>query len=397
MKNTFPPWPSYTEDEVEAVSEVLRSGKVNQWTGNQITSFEVEYAEYFGCKHAVALANGTLALDIALRVLDIGAGDEVIVTPRSFVASASSIALAGARPVFVDIDRDTQNICDNNIRDAISPKTKAILVVHLAGMPANMTEIMKTAREFDLKVIEDCAQAHGAKWEGQHVGTIGDLGTWSFCQDKILTTGGEGGMVTTNNSKLWEQIWSFKDHGKNYDAMHASNQDNINYKWVHDTIGTNARMTEMQAAIGRIQLSKLDEWHSKRLKNATRIWEACRQIDWLRVPELDLRATHAAYKCYVFVDTAKLDPKFDRNFILNMLKKKSIPALQGSCSELYKEKSFSDENCRKVGKLTTCKELGDTSIMFMVHPTLRNEHIDYIAAALNEVDKHVSEAVHLSV
>lgn len=390
MNKNFPPWPSYTEHEIDAVSEVLRSGKVNQWTGNQIASFEKEYTEYFGCKHAVALANGTVALDIALRVLDIGVDDEVIVTPRSFVASASSIALAGARPVFVDIDPDSQNICDKNIRAAISTNTKAILVVHLAGMPANMTEIMKTAREFDLKVIEDCAQAHGARWEGQHVGTIGDIGTWSFCQDKILTTGGEGGMVTTNNSELWKQVWSFKDHGKNYDLMHAPSKDNTNYKWVHDSIGTNARMTEMQAAIGRIQLSRLDDWHSKRLKNATRIWDACRQIDWLRVSEIDERATHAAYKCYVFVDTAKLNPKFDRNAILTMLREQNIPALQGSCSELYKEGSFNNENCLKVGQLSTCKELGDTSIMFMVHPTLRDEDMDYIIAALSNVDRQVA-------
>jgi len=197
-------WPYYAPDEVQAVTDVLLSGKVNYWTGQVSRQFEQAYADYLGVKHTIAVANGTLALDLAWVALGIGQGDEVIVTSRTFLASVSSIVLAGAKPVFADVDVDSQNITVDTIKAVLTPKTKAIICVHLAGWPCDMPAIMAFAREHNLYVIEDCAQAHGAQINGQAIGSFGDIAAFSFCQDKIMSTGGEGGLVATNNSDCWQ-------------------------------------------------------------------------------------------------------------------------------------------------------------------------------------------------
>ena len=256
MNNQFSPWPSFTQEEADAVQCILLSNKVNYWTGNECREFEKEFALWSDVKHAVALGNGTLALDVAFKALNIGNGDEVIVTSRTFIASISSIVNSGSVPVFADVDLDTQNITPESIRSVITNKTKAIVCVHLAGWPCEMDAIMEIANEFNLYVIEDCAQAHGAKYKGISVGSIGHIGCWSFCQDKIMTTGGEGGMVTTNDEFLWRKMWEYKDHGKSYEAIYEREHPN-GFRWLHESFGTNWRMTEMQAAIGRVQLKRM--------------------------------------------------------------------------------------------------------------------------------------------
>ncbi|VVE81589.1 DegT/DnrJ/EryC1/StrS family aminotransferase [Pandoraea sputorum] len=385
MLNTrLSPWPSYSEDEVEAVAAVLRSNKVNYWTGTESREFEKEFAAYIGARHAIALANGTLALDLALHVLGIGAGDEVIVTSRTFLASASSVINAGAIPVFVDVDRDSQNITAQSIAPAITSRTKAILCVHLAGWPCDMDPIMALAEAHNLYVIEDCAQAHGAKYKGRHVGTIGHMGAWSFCQDKIMTTGGEGGMLTMDNTDWWKAAWAFKDHGKSYDAVYEK-QHPPGFRWLHESFGTNWRITEMQSAIGRIQLRRLDTWKARRQALAAQLDEVLRKHDVVRVPAIPADIEHAEYKHYVFVRPERLREGWTRDKIIEALTTKGVPAYQGSCSEVYLEKAFDNTGWRPEERLPVARELGDTSLMFLVHPTLTDEEMAFVCRELEEV------------
>jgi dTDP-4-amino-4,6-dideoxygalactose transaminase len=381
MINTiFTPWPSFTKEETDAVQNVLLSNKVNYLTGREGRGFEKEFASWSESKYAVALGNGTLALDVAFKALDIENRDEVIVTSRTFIASISSIVNAGAIPVFADVNIDTQNITAETIRSAITDKTKAIVCVHLAGWPCDMDEIVAIANEHGLYVIEDCAQAHGAKYKGKSIGSIGDIGCWSFCQDKIMTTGGEGGMVTTNDESLWRKMWAYKDHGKSYEAVYEREHSG-GFRWLHESFGTNWRMTEMQAAIGRIQLKRMPDWHKKRLNNANSIWSAAKQCKGLRVPSIPDYMEHAAYKCYVFVKGGvEL-----RDKMIVEINEKGVPCYSGSCSEVYLEKAFDNTGFRPKERLPVAKELGETSLMFLVHPTLTKEEIQKTCEVLTEV------------
>ena len=389
MLNTpFSPWPCFSEEEANAVRDVILSNKVNYWTGQECREFEKEFAVWAGSEHAIALANGTVALDLALQALGIGAGDEVVVTPRTFLASVSSIVNAGAIPIFADVDCESQNITAETIRAVITPRTRAIICVHLAGWPCDMDPIMALAIEHDLKVIEDCAQAHGAHYKGRPVGSIGHVGAWSFCQDKIMTTGGEGGMVTTNDRALWARMWSIKDHGKSWEAVYER-QHAPGFRWLHESFGTNWRMLEAQAVIGRIQLQRMQDWHTKRLANAERIWSSAQALAGLRVPAVPSEVTHAAYKCYVFVEPAALKPGWDRDRILNEMTARGVPCFSGSCSEVYLEKAFDGTGWRPVDRLPVAKELGETSLMFLVHPTLTGAEINKTCDVLAQV---VSEA-----
>ncbi len=384
MLNThLSPWPSFTKEEADAVSRVLLSNKVNYWTGNECREFEKEFAQWCGTQYAVALANGTLALDVALKALGIGVGDDVIVTSRTFLASASCIVTAGANPIFADVDLNSQNITAETIASVLTKNTKAIIVVHLAGFPAEMDDIMLLAEEKNLFVIEDCAQAHGAKYKGRPVGSIGHIGAWSFCQDKIMTTGGEGGMVTTNDKNLWSKMWSYKDHGKSWEAVYEK-QHPPGFRWVHDSFGTNWRMMEMQAVIGRIQLKRMAEWTAKRTQNAQRIWTVCAQFSFLRVPSVADYITHAHYKCYVFVNVADLPSEYSRDRIINDLNSLGAPCYQGSCSEVYLEKAFVGTNWAPKQRLTNAKLLGEDSLMFLVHPTLTDIEINKVCQDLQD-------------
>ena len=369
------PWPSYTTEEIEAVSKVMLSNKVNYWTGDECRNFEKEFATFANAKYAVALANGTLAIDLALIALDIGLGDEVIVTSRTFLASASCIVNAGAIPIFADVDLGSQNITADTIKEKLTSKTKAILCVHLFGWPCDMDPIMTFAKEHDLYVIEDCAQAHGSRYKGKSVGSIGDIGSWSFCQDKIMTTGGEGGMVTTNDEKLWNKMWAYKDHGKNYDSVY-NKEHPAGFRWIHDSFGSNFRMMEIQAAIGRIQLVKLNEWLSKRKHNARMISETCCRLPCFRVPQIPTEIKHAYYKLCLFVDLSKMRTNWTRDRLIKEINDLGTPCLQGSCSEIYLEKAFDNTSFRPKQRLENAKLLGETSITFLVHPTLTEIEIE---------------------
>jgi dTDP-4-amino-4,6-dideoxygalactose transaminase len=390
LNTAFSPWPDYSEAEVNAVSRVVASNKVNYWTGTETKTFEKEFAQWSGVQYAVALMNGTVALDVALKALDIGAGDEVIVTARTFLASASCIVSAGAVPVFADVDLNTQNITASSIKAAITPRTKAIICVHLAGWPCDMDPIMSLADEHNLFVIEDCAQAHGARYKGRSVGSIGHIGAWSFCQDKIMTTGGEGGMVTTNDHGLWSRMWSYKDHGKSWDAV-CNLKQTLEYHWVHETFGTNWRMMEMQAVIGRIQLKRMADWQATRLNYANKIWNCAKKWIGLRVPAVPNNIDHAAYKCYVFVNEEQLSPGWSRNRIIESLRERDIPCYLGSSPEVYLEKAFDNTGWRPSQRLPNAKKLGETSMMFLVHPTLSDDEIDKTCDALNQVMRVASQ------
>lgn len=383
LDTSFPPWPSFTAEEAEAAARVLLSNKVNYWTGSETRAFEREFADWAGGRHAVALSNGTVALEAALHALNIGPGDEVVVTPRSFVASASCAATVGATPVFADVDRDTQNVSAETIAAVLTPRTRAIIPVHLAGMPCDMDPIMDLAHSHGLFVIEDCAQAHGARYRGRCVGTIGHIGAWSFCQDKIMSSGGEGGMITTADTELWSRVWSYKDHGKSWDAVHAPAPRG--FRWVHESIGTNGRMLEVQAVIGRMQLQRLAAWTAARQHNAARIWASAHTTPGLRSPLVPQGTEHAAYKAYVFVEPGALKSGWDRDRIMASINARGVPCYTGSCSEIYLEKAFDGTGWRPPSRLPVARELGETSLLFLVHPTLESSHIDLTCAALVDV------------
>lgn len=403
LNTSFSPWPSFTAEEADAVQRVLLSNKVNYWTGTECREFEKEFAAWAGTRHAVALANGTLALDVALKALGIGPGDEVIVSPRTFIASVSCVVNAGATPVFADVDADSGNITAQTISAVLTPATRAVICVHLAGWPCDMDPIMALAAQHGLKVIEDCAQAHGARYKGRSVGGIGHVGAWSFCQDKIMSTGGEGGMVTTNDEGLWRAMWAYKDHGKSYEAVYER-QHPPGFRWLHESFGTNWRMLEMQAAIGRAQLAKMQEWTEVRAKNAKTILKALKQFEGsagvLRAPIFeegrgragsgqnavgDNGGVHAYYKLYAYVVPENLGNGWARDRIIEEINAEGVPCYQGSCSEVYLEKAFDNTNYRPAEPLKTAKMLGETSIMFLVHPTLHAKEIAMTVAALEKV------------
>lgn len=384
MSNPIATWPHFSEEEASAVKNVILSNKVNYWTGSECREFEMEFAAWAGTEYAVALSNGTLALDLALKALGIGAGDEVIVTPRTFLASASCIVNAGATPVFADVDRESQNITAESIRAVLTPRTRAVICVHLAGWPCDMDPIMALADAHNIYVIEDCAQAHGARYKGRMVGSIGHIGAWSFCQDKIMTTGGEGGMVTTNSRHWWSVMWSYKDHGKSWEAIYERSHP-AGFRWVHESFGSNWRMLETQAVIGRIQLRRMPFWTGQRQANANRIARVCRQRAVVRVPVVPVDLEHAFYKYYVFVEPNQLAQDWTRDRIVSEISARDVSCAQGSCSEVYLEKAFDSTDYRPKERLHVAKELGETSLMFLVHPTLTDAEMERTCQVIGEV------------
>ncbi|WP_180024792.1 DegT/DnrJ/EryC1/StrS aminotransferase family protein [Acinetobacter sp. YH1901134] len=385
MLNTaFEPWPSFTQEEADAVSKVLLSNKVNYWTGQECREFEKEFAAFAETQYAVALANGTVALDVALKALGVGAEDDVIVTSRTFLASASSIVTAGANPIFADVELDSQNISARTIEAVLTPNTKAIICVHLAGWMCDMDPIMQLAHDKGIYVIEDCAQAHGAKYKGKSAGSIGHIGAWSFCQDKIMTTGGEGGMVTTNDEALWKKMWSYKDHGKNFDSIY-NKQHPPGFRWLHDSFGTNWRMMEMQAVIGRIQLKKMAEWTKVRNENMQKIYAAFAETPYITVSQPSEEYVHAAYKCYVQVNPEHLPEGWSRDRIMNEITAQGVPCFSGSCSEVYLEHAFDGTPWRPEQRLANAQKLGETSLMFIVHPTLSESSLSTTIHAIQSV------------
>ncbi|GLS00196.1 aminotransferase [Brevundimonas denitrificans] len=388
LDTPFSPWPSFTPEEIEAVSAVLASNRVNYWTGDRCREFERRFADWVGTRHAVALANGTMALEAALKALGVGPGDEVITTSRTFMASASCIVTAGAVPVFADVDADSQNITAETISAVLTPRTKAVICVHLGGMPCDMDPIMALAAQNGLKVIEDCAQAHGARYRGRSVGSIGHIGAWSFCQDKIMTTGGEGGMVTTNDPALSSFMWSYKDHGKSGHANQERPRPS-GPRQVYDSFGTNGRMIEMQAAIGLIQLERMPAWTMRRTAIADALAEACRAHDLVRVPATPEGIDHAWYRFYAFVQPERLAEGWSRDRIIEAINAAGVPCFHGSASEVYMERAFDGTGWRPAERLRTARRLGETAIALLVHPTLTETEV---AKACSVLDAVLSEA-----
>ncbi|MDZ5696503.1 DegT/DnrJ/EryC1/StrS aminotransferase family protein [Chelativorans sp. M5D2P16] len=360
-------WPHYDEEQIGDVIAVLRSGKVNAWTGGRVTEFEAAYAALLGRRHAIALANGTVALDVALHAIGLQPGDEVVVTPRSFVASAACVPMAGATPVFADVDPESQAITADTIAAVLTPRTRAVIVVHLAGWPADMPAIMRLARQHGIVVIEDCAQAHGASIAGHPVGSFGDISAFSFCQDKILSTGGEGGLLAMDDEAIWSKAWSRKDHGKAYDVVHEKGHA-PGFRWLHESFGSNYRMTEIQAAIGLRQLDRLPEWQAQRAANAAILIDAVRDLPGLRTPLPPPHMRHAWYRFYTFVRPERLKAGWSRDRIFSALNVLGVSCFTGSCPEIYLEKAFRESGMAPRRRLPVAATLGETSLAFLVDP-----------------------------
>lgn len=378
------PWPHYAGDEVAAVAAVLESGHVNYWTGNEARQFEREYAELLGLRYAIGLMNGTVALELPLRMWGIGPGDEVIVTPRSFIASVSAAVLQGARPVFADVDRDSQNVTVETIERVLTPRTRAIIPVHLAGWPCDMDGIMAFAEVHGIRVLEDCAQSHGATIRGRPAGSFGHAAAFSFCQDKIITTGGEGGLLATDDESLWRRAWAFKDHGKSYAAVYERSHP-PGYRWLHESFGTNWRMTEVQAAIGRCQLRKLPDWIGARQRNAGILVQAFAELPALRVPVPGPEIGHAYYRLYAFCRPEAMRPDWSRDRIVAEVTAVGVPCFSGSCSEIYRERAFEGTGFVPPAPLPVARELGETSLAFLVHPTLADNQVEAMADVISGV------------
>lgn len=373
-------WPVFADDEVDAVTQVLRSGKVNQWTGPDVGQFEQEFSEYIGSPAAIAVANGTLSLELALRVAGVGVGHEVVVTPRSFVASASVVLNVGATPVFADVDRRSGNVTAESIRSVLRENTRAIIPVHLAGWPCDMAGIMALADAHNLIVIEDCAQAHGATIDGQRVGSFGQFGSFSFCQDKIMSTGGEGGLLTVNDERFYEAAWSYKDHGKNQDKAKGRIQLAPGYKWLHDGVGTNWRLTGMQAAIGSTQLRKLPHWLEARAQNARVFMDVLAGSGKIDFPMPEPNVGHAYYRLYGYISDAAF-----REQLLSRCEKAGIALIGGTCSELYREGVFENQGLSPEQALPNAAWMMQHSIMLQVDQTLSTDEAREIAEAIKQI------------
>ena len=382
----FPRWPFFDDDERQAVQAVLTSARVNYWTGERGKAFERAIAGACQTRLAIVMANGSVTLDAILAALDIGEGDEVIVTPRSFIASASCVVLAGAKPVFADIDPVSQNITVETVEPLITERTRAIIAVHVGGWPCDMDGLMALAEARGLTLIEDGAQAHGAALDGRPAGSLGHVASFSFCQDKIITTGGEGGAVVTDDDDLFEKIWSFKDHGKSREKC-GSQAHPPGYRWLHDSIGTNLRMTEMQAAIGCLQYQKLPDWVEKRRRNAGILDEHLAAAPALRLALPPDHIDHAYYKYHVFVRPERLKNDWSRDRIMVALNAKGVPCMTGVCPELYLEQAFANRPGvpTLAERLPNARRLAAESLMFQVHPTLEPVHMERVAEAILSV------------
>lgn len=382
----FPCWPFFGDDEMAAANRVLQSGKVNYWTGEEGRLLETEFAASVGVNYAVAVMNCSVALEAALAALKIERDEEVIVTPRSYFASASCVVMHGARPIFADVDRNSQTITDDTIKNLITARTRAIIAVHLAGWPCEMDEIMALAKKHGLAVIEDCAQASGAFYKGRPIGSFGAAAAFSFCHDKIMTTGGEGGMVVTKDKDVWSRLWSYKDNGKSYDAVCNNGiKPGPSFKWLHESFGTNLRMTEMQAAIGRVQLRKMTGWIEIRKRNADILTKAFLKIPSLRVTVPPDHIFHSYYKYYVFIKPEKLKSGWNRDRVIAAINAEGIPCFTGSCSEIYLEKAFTSCGIGPENRLPVAEELGETAMMFFVHPTLSEDDMQDMVKAIQKV------------
>ncbi|MDZ4168503.1 MAG: DegT/DnrJ/EryC1/StrS aminotransferase family protein [Coriobacteriia bacterium] len=383
----LPTWPAPGAEEIAAVAEVARSGRLNYWTGEQGKIFESEYAQSLERQHGIALANGTLALELGLRAFGIGPGDAVIVPSRTFIATASAVVAVGAVPICADIDRDSSNLTAETVADVLTERTRAIIPVHLGGWPVDMDGIMRLAAERDLVVIEDCAQAHGATYRGRPVGALGShAAAFSFCQDKVLPVG-EGGMLVLDDDAAYEVAWSYKDHGKSYRKVHDPDfmSGSTSFKWTVDSFGSNWRLDEFSAAVGRVGLSKLPDWHAQRTRNALRLARGLSGIPALRVPLPPDDTAHAFYRFYTYVEPDALAPGWSRDRIATAITAEGVMAQYGGCAEIYREEAFASAGLAPAHRLPVAAEVHETSLAFLVHPTMGDADIDDTITAVHKV------------
>lgn len=363
-------WPTYDKKLIKTISEIIASGKVNYLFGNYGKKFEKKFSKYHGLNYSVAVSNGTVGLELALASLDLKADDEILVTPRSYYSSVSCIIRNNLKPVFVDIDPLTQNICIKDLTKKINKKSKCIICVHLGGLPCDMDKIIPLAKKNNIKVIEDCSQAHGAKINKKIVGTFGDIGVWSFCNDKIISTLGEGGMVSTNNKKIFEKIWSLKDIGKNYQKYH-SKIINFKFRWLHDDIGTNARLTEVQSYAGFHQIKQLNKFIYHRQQNASYVYSQLKTVPCLKFIIAPKKYTNVFYRLNFLFDDKYSSKKLSRDKILKDLSKK-INIREGSCPEIYKEKYFRKNFFMKC---PNAEFIGKNSLSLQVDQTITKKNL----------------------
>lgn len=387
--DTFPPWPYFPEDVIQTASETLRSGKVNQWTGKEVFSFGDEFATIHGRRYGISLSNGTVALELALRALGIGPDDEVITTARTFFASASAIVAVGATPILADVAKESGNLTVQTIEAAITSRTRAVIPVHVGGWPCDMKGITALARMHNLFVLEDCAQALGAEVQGRPVGAWGDIGVFSFCQDKHITTGGEGGCLICDDEEIWERAWSYKDHGKSFMKCFSTAHP-PGFRWLHDSWGSNYRMTEMQAAMGRRLMSRwASPWLLTRRKIGQSLEAHLSKLPALEVPIPPVDTLHSYYRLYVKVKEQALASGWSRDRIMNAISAEGVPCLSGSCCEVYREKAFSTlplpSSVRSHARLPGCAALAETSLSFLVHPTIADKDLNDIKSATEKV------------
>lgn len=377
-------WPRFEQDEIDAATQVLRSCRVNGLVhGDFTTALADQFADFCGANYGFCVANGTLALEVAMRSLGIGPGDEVIVPARSFFASASAILAVGATPVFADVLPHSQNIDPESVERLIGEKTKAILCVHLAGWPCDMCSIEAIANHHGLFVIEDCAQAHGAAIDGRLVGSFGHAAAFSFCTDKIMSTAGEGGLVLFREKAHYEIGRSYKDHGKNFSKMADGGGAPGEFRFIHDQHGSNFRLTEFQAAIGLRQLAKLPNWLNNRKRNASIMMARLYGHPLVSLPTVGNKNTHAWYKFYIRL----LAPPGEqveafRSRVLGRLHAFGIPAATGSCPDMSQEDAFKGTPIRRDGDLPAAHELGKCTLMFPVDHTLSQDDMHRMAEGL---------------
>ena len=387
-------WPQHEADEVEAVRKVLEAGRTNALVhGEHNRAFEAEFADFVGVPFAIAVSNGTVSIELALRALGVGPGDEVIVPARSFFATTSAVVAVGAQPVFADVAVDTQNIDPDSVQRLIGTNTRAIICVHLAGLPCDMTRLCEIASANDIFLIEDCAQAHGATWNGRPVGSFGDAGSFSFCTDKIMSTGGEGGMVTLRDEQVWRKAWAYKDHGKDPIELRApSHSAPGEFRYLHSGFGSNFRMTEMQAVIGRVQLTKLNAWVSRRRENAQALFaQACKSpaILPMRLPNA---AAHSYYKAYLRLDLDQLLPGSSRADIIGALMDEGIACGSGSCPDMSREAAFKYLAVMRDANLPNARQLEKETLMFQVDHTLTPEQTAHVGRRLAAIAERYTKA-----
>ena len=371
-------WPNYDGNILSKISKLLQSGKTNYLVGKEGLLFEKNFSKFYKIKFANAVANASLGLELSLLSLNLNKGDEVIVTPRSYHSSVSCVIRAGLTPVFADVDRQTMNICPKSIRKNISKKTKAIICVHLYGMPCEMNDIIKLSKEYKINVIEDCSQAHGSKIGRKYVGSFGDISVFSYCQDKIISTGGEGGMIATNNKKLNDRIWSLKEIGKNKDKFFKINSLSNDFPYVHDTIGTNARITEIQSCIGNYQLKQLKSYIRARNENAKIFFNKLKNCKHLIIPNHNSQITHSYYRYTVIISNEKLS----RSILMKNLKKKGVACNVGGCPTIYNEKYFVEKFNVNIKNYPNAEYLKNRTLSFLVDQTISKKEINKVSSIL---------------